>query len=120
MDTGGEHSETTFDELWDRAQLDPGHVALGRLPDGWDDWVNCAVKFEDDAVTVMLDFPADRLIAAILAAVRERGWMVVERRALRLRGPKSPLRYVLTLNRRCSVECDESQGDFWSSTGACD
>jgi hypothetical protein len=112
MDPTGEHSETTFDELWDRAQLDPGHVALGRLPDGWDGWVNCAVKFEDDTVTVMLDFPADRLLAAMLSAVRERGWMAVERRATRLKGPHSPLRYVLTLNRRRPVEPLDPQEDF--------
>ena len=112
MDPSGDHIETTFDQLWDAARHDPGHVALGRLPDGWEGWVNCAVKFEDDVVTVMLDFPADRLIAAMLSAIRERGWMVVDRRAMHLKGPGSPLRYVLTLNHRLQVEPAEPQGAF--------
>jgi hypothetical protein len=104
MDANGHHEESTFDLLWDTAWHEPGHVALGRLPDGWDGWVNCAVQFEGDEGTVMLDFPADRLVAAIVAAVRERNWRVVQRRAVRLKGPESPLRYVFTLRPRFKLE----------------
>lgn len=94
---------TTFDRLWDEAMTQPGHTTTGRLPDGWDGEVHCAVQVSGDEGIVVLDAPADRLVAAIESALSAREWYVKRRFAARPSGAASPIRYQIIVGRRRRV-----------------
>jgi hypothetical protein len=90
----------TFERLWAEAITRPGSPAIGLIRDAWAGPVGCAIQFDEGVGAVVLDFPADRLLAMIEACAGEAGWHVSHRSARPSGGRRGAMRYVMTLVRK--------------------